>query len=117
MKKNLKVDWVKFGGKNAKLEWFKFCPNCGRPLKPRVMFQLYFTPQGDTIPFKNFDHLCKHCSIMYMRQVLMTEEEYDYIKDTKIFVIGDCMSISTYKRFKENVKIYYGRSTASYDIN
>jgi hypothetical protein len=113
LKKNLEVDLVQFGGENAKLEWFKFCPNCGRPLKPGVMFQLYFTQQGDTIPFKNFDHLCKNCRIMYMRQVLMTEEEYDYIKDTKTFVIGDRISISTYKQFKEKVKLKYGRRRKS----
>ena len=116
MKKKVLNDIIPFGDKDTNLEWLKFCPNCGTPMRPTVMFLHHFNIQGDNIPYKQFNHLCKHCAIMYKRVSLLTDEEYEYICESENLAFGDNLDISSYKRFQENAKRMYDRDERSQKV-
>jgi len=114
LKKKRKLkEFIPFGDRETKLEWFKFCPNCGKPMKPIVMFLHYFSPKGDKIPYKDFVHKCDYCALGYKRAVLMTDDEYDYLCESKTYVFVDALDMAGYKRFKEKVKRKYGSHVKS----
>jgi len=107
MKKKKLNEVVPFGDKDTELEWFKFCPNCGKRMEPIVMFLHHFDGQGGRIPYKQFTHNCEYCGLGYKRVAMMTAEEDDYICESKNLVFGDALDMVGYKRFKEKVKRIY----------
>jgi hypothetical protein len=104
MKKKKLNEVVPFGDKKTNLEWFKYCPNCGKPMEPIVLFLVYFDSQSEKIPYKQFDHMCEYCALGYQRVAIMTDEEYDYA--CKNLVFDDALDMDSYVRFKEKVRPY-----------
>ena len=117
MKKKRKLkEFIPFGDRDTKLEWFKFCPNCGKPMKPIVMFRHHFYPNGDKIPYKDFVHKCDYCALGYQRKAIMTDDEYDYLSESETYVFADALDMQGYKRFKEKVKRMKGPNDKSKNV-